>query len=155
MRSIEVLAPFTGRVIPIEDVPDPVFADKIVGDGLAVEPTEGLAYAPIGGELAVFVGSGHAFAMRGPEGLEIIVHVGLDTVNLHGQGFEKLAEVGVQVEPGQALVRFDIDVIRASGYSLVSPVVLANLPAEARLAKTPAPTVRAGRDVLLTVQFEA
>ena len=153
MPTLTLLAPFTGRVVPIEQVPDPVFAQKIVGDGLAIDPGEGVGVAPVSGELAVFVSGGHAFAMRAA-GLEIIVHAGLDTVKMEGKGFEKLAEVGDQVTAGQLIVRFDLAAIRAAGYSTLSPVVISNLPESAQLTKAaPNSQVRAGIDPLLTVEL--
>ncbi len=153
MPSLTILSPFTGRVIPIEQVPDVVFAEKLVGDGLAVELADGQVTAPCDGELAVFVGSGHAFAMRAAD-LEIIVHIGLDTVKLGGRGFEQLAQVGTQVQAGQAVAQADLETIRAAGYSLISPVVIANLPESTRLVKVPANSqVRAGVDLLFSVEL--
>jgi glucose-specific phosphotransferase system IIA component len=153
MPPLKLVSPFSGRVVPIEQVPDPVFAQKIVGDGLAVDPVEGIAVAPIDGELAVLVGSGHAFALRAA-GLEIIVHVGIDTVKMEGRGFEKLAAVGDRVTTGQAIVRFDPAAIRAAGYSIISPMVISNLPDSARLVKADSGAqVRAGVDPLLTVEL--
>ena len=153
MPSLTILSPFTGRVVPIEQVPDVVVAEKLVGDGLAVDLADGRVTAPADGELAVFVGSGHAFAMRAEE-LEIIVHMGLDTVKLGGRGFEQLAQVGTQVRAGQVVAQTDLEIIRAAGYSLISPVVIANLPESARLVKAPAnTTVRAGVDPLFSVEL--
>jgi glucose-specific phosphotransferase system IIA component len=153
MPTLTLLAPFTGRVVPMEQVPDAVFAQKIVGDGLAINPTEGIGVAPVSGELAVFVGGGHAFALRA-ESLEIIVHAGIDTVKMEGKGFEKLARVGDRVTAGQQIVRFDLAAIRAAGYSTISPIVISNLPDSARLTKAEAGSqVRAGIDPLLTVEL--
>ncbi len=153
MPTVILVSPFTGRVVPIEQVPDPVFAQKIVGDGLAIDPDEGIAVAPIDGELAVFVGGGHAFAMRAAD-LEIIVHIGIDTVKMEGYGFEKLAAVGDQVTAGQMIARFDPAAIRAAGYSIISPIVISNLPESARLSKVDGGShVRAGIDPLLTVEL--
>lgn len=153
MQKVILVSPFTGRVVPIEQVPDPVFAQKIVGDGIAVDPEEGVAVAPVEGELAVFVGGGHAFAMRAAD-LEIIVHIGIDTVKMPGGGFEKLAAVGDHVSAGQMIARFDPAAIRASGYSIISPIVISNLPDSAGLKKAdPGSRVRAGIDPLLTVEL--
>lgn len=153
MPRVTLLAPFSGRVVPIEQVPDPVFAQKIVGDGLAIDPDEGIGLAPVDGELAVFVGGGHAFALRSA-GLEIIVHAGIDTVKLEGRGYTKLARVGEPVTAGQMIVRFDLAAIRAAGFSTISPVVISNLPASARLTKAdPEAHVRAGVDPLLTIDL--
>lgn len=146
-----MLAPFSGRVVPLEEVPDPVFSEKMLGDGLAVEPTEGVALAPVTGEVTVFHSHGHAFAIQTDEGVSILVHVGLDTVKMHGRGFVSLAQVGQQVEAGQELVHFDLAAIAEAGYSSISPVIVPDLPSGYTVEKTTAATVRAGRDVLFTV----
>lgn len=154
MRRVEVLSPFTGRVVPLEEVPDPVFAERMLGDGLAVEPREGLGLAPISGRLSVFHSAGHAFAVQdaGSE-VAVLVHVGLDTVHLQGRGFTRLAEAGDLVATGQPVVRFDLAAIAEANYSPLSPVILPDLPADFRVAKTTARGVRAGQDVLLTVEM--
>ena len=148
---IEILSPFTGRVLPIEEVADPVFAEKMVGDGVAVEPTEGVGLSPAPGQLAVFHSAGHAFAVQVTPEVGVLVHIGLNTVQMKGQGFSRSAEKGDSVKAGQEVVKFDIPAIKAAGYSAVSPVILPDLPAEYRIEKTTATSVRAGQDVLLTL----
>lgn len=148
---IEVLAPFSGRVVPLEEVPDPVFSEKMLGDGLALDPTEGVGVAPVTGKLTVFHSAGHAFAVQATDQVSVLVHVGLDTVQMKGEGFTRLAEVGDTVVAGQEIVHFDLAAIAAAGYSSLSPVILPDLPAGYQVEKTPAPTVRAGQDILLTV----
>ncbi len=151
MKKIEILSPFTGRVLPIEEVPDPVFAEKMVGDGVAVEPTEGVGKAPAEGKVAVFHSAGHAFAVQVTEEVGVLVHIGLNTVQMKGEGFEKLAGVGDRVKPGQEIVRFDLARIQQAGHSILSPVVLPDLPENYEIQKTTASAVRAGQDPLLTV----
>jgi glucose-specific phosphotransferase system IIA component len=149
--KLEILAPFTGRVLPIEEVADPVFAEKMVGDGLAIEPAEGRGVAPAAGKIAVFHSAGHAFAVQVTPEIGVLVHVGLNTVQMKGQGFSRLVEKDHDVKAGQDVVRFDIPAIKAAGYSAVSPVILPDLPSEYRIEKTKATSVRAGQDVLLTI----
>jgi PTS system glucose-specific IIA component len=120
---IPILSPFTGRVVPLEEVPDHVFAERMLGEGIAVEPDEGIALAPLKGRLVVFHSAGHAFAIEGQDGLKVLVHIGLDTVHLRGEGFVQLAQEGDWVEAGQPIARFDMERIRAAGFSLVSPVI--------------------------------
>ena len=151
MKRVEVLAPFSGRVVPLEEVPDPVFSGKMLGDGLALDPVEGVGVAPVRGKLTVFHSAGHAFAVQATDELSVLVHVGLDTVQMKGEGFTRLAEVGDEVEAGQELVRFDLAAIAAAGHSSLSPVILPDLPASYQLEKTTASIVRAGQDVLLTI----
>lgn len=151
--QVKVLAPFSGRVTPLEEVPDPVFSEKMLGDGLAVDPTEGIGVAPVTGKLAVFHSAGHAFAVQATDEVSVLVHVGLDTVQMKGEGFTRLAEVGDEVVAGQEIVRFDLAAIGSAGYSPLSPVILPDLPDGYQVEKTIAPTVRAGQDVLLTVTW--
>jgi PTS system glucose-specific IIA component len=156
MTRLEILAPLTGRVVPITDVPDPVFSERMLGDGLAIDPSDGIAVSPVAGRLVVFHSAGHAFAVDSAvPGVSVLVHVGLDTVGLAGRGSTRLAEVGDEVVAGQEIVRFDLAVIREAGLSALSPVVLPQLDAAHRIEKTTAASVRAGRDVLLTVEIGA
>jgi len=142
----------SGRVLPLDEVPDPVFAERMLGNGLAIEPTEGLAVAPISGKLNVFHSAGHAFAIEEEAtGIGVLVHVGLDTVNLHGRGFERLAEAGDVVRSGQTLLRFDLGAIAEAGLSAVSPIVLPDLDPAATISSTTATQVVAGQDVILAV----
>jgi glucose-specific phosphotransferase system IIA component len=155
MSRVEVLAPFSGRVVPLEEVPDPVFSEKMLGDGLAVDPTAGVGVAPVAGKLVVFHSACHAFAVQATDEVSVLVHVGLDTVHMKGEGFTRLAEVGDEVVVGQEIVRFDLTTIESAGYSPLSPVILPDLPAGYQVGKTTAPTVCAGQDVLLTVTWRA
>jgi PTS system glucose-specific IIA component len=152
MKAVQVLSPFTGRVVRIEDVPDAVFAEKMVGDGLAVDPTEGVGCAPIVGNIQLFHRSGHALAVKTSADVAVLVHIGIDTVDMKGQGFERLAEEGDDVAAGQPIVRFDLEAIRKAGHSPISPVILPDLPEGYEIEKTTAAHVRAGHDVLLTVR---
>ena len=153
MSQVEVLAPFSGRVVPLDEVPDPVFSERMLGDGLAVDPIEGIGVAPVTGKLTVFHSAGHAFAVQATNEVSILVHVGLDTVHMKGEGFTRLAEVGDEVRAGQELVHFDLTAIAEAGYSPLSPVILPDLPAGYQIEKTTASTLRAGQDVLLTVTW--
>ena len=154
MTRIDVVAPMSGRLVPIEEVPDPVFAERMLGDGVAVDPVEGIGVAPISGRLVVFHSAGHAFAVEeATTGISVLVHIGLDTVEMHGAGFERLAEAGQDVTAGQEIVRFDLAAIEAAGHSSRSPIVIPQLEPGARVTVTDAERVRAGRDVLLTVEL--
>ena len=122
-----VLAPVSGRVVPLAEVPDEVFAQGMAGEGGAIVPGEsGEAVAPVSGTLVKLFEGGHAFGIEADGGVELIVHVGLDTIEMRGGGFERLAVEGDRVEAGQPVVRFDLDEIRSSGYDPVTPVVVTN-----------------------------
>lgn len=124
---MEVLAPVSGQAVPLGEVPDEVFAEGMAGEGGAIVPgASGEAVAPVSGALVKLFEGGHAFGIETDEGLELIVHVGLDTIEMRGNGFEKLATEGDRVEAGQPIVRFDLDEIKNSGYDPVTPVVVTN-----------------------------
>ncbi len=124
---MEILAPITGEVVPISEVPDEVFAEGMAGEGGAIVPSEsGEAVAPASGTLVKLFEGGHAFGITTESGVDIIVHLGLDTIQMEDGGFDKLATEGDQVEAGQPIVRFDLEAIQQAGYDPVSPVVIAN-----------------------------
>jgi glucose-specific phosphotransferase system IIA component len=155
-RSSElvVLAPLDGEVVPLEQVPDEVFAQKMVGDGLAIEPRGDVAVAPISGRLVRLFPGGHAFVVAAgqasPEEAAVIVHLGLDTVELAGDGFTLLAREGDQVEAGKPVVRFERARLEERGKAVVSPVVFSGNGTVVQRARG---TVRAGRDVLFVVRL--
>ncbi len=151
---VPILSPFTGRVVPLDEVPDPVFAERMLGEGAAVDPREGIAVAPIRGRLVVLHSAHHAFAVEAENGLRVLVHIGLDTIHLRGEGFERLAQEGELVEVGQPIIQFAPERIRAAGYCLLSPVVLPDLPKGYRVQPAAAREVNAGRDPLLYVVVE-
>lgn len=121
-----VRTPFAGPVVALADVPDPVFAGQLVGAGVAVDPTgvagPVTAVAPVDGTIVKL--HPHAFALQGSAGTDVLVHVGIDTVKLRGEGFELLATEGDTVHAGDPVVRFTPSVIEAAGYSPVCPVVV-------------------------------
>jgi len=124
---VEILAPISGRAVPLAEVPDEVFAQGMVGDGGAIVPgASGEVLAPISGTLVKLFEGGHAFGIEGDEGIELIVHVGLDTIEMRGGGFERLAVEGDRVEAGQPIVRFDLAEIRNAGYDPITPIIVTN-----------------------------
>lgn len=150
-EPVTFLAPMTGRLMPLTGVPDQVFAQGMVGQGFAVEPSEGRLVAPVTGRVLQIFPGGHAVVIGGPRGLEIILHVGLDTVELAGQGFRQLCHDGQEVKAGDALVEFDIERIQSSGRSLISPCVIANSETVASLWLAEAGSVKAGEDEAMRV----
>ncbi len=93
-KEIELISPMTGDIIPLEEVPDPVFSEKMMGDGIAIEPSEGKVLSPIDGKIATIFPTNHAIGLVNKEGLEILIHIGIDTVELKGEGFTRIAEEG-------------------------------------------------------------
>lgn len=125
-KPTEIKSPLSGRIIPIENVPDEVFAQKMVGDGIGIEANEGIVVSPADGEILQVFPTKHAVALRTPEGVEILIHIGLDTVNMKGEGFEAFVKQGDQVKAGQELVRFDINLVREKAKSIITPVIITN-----------------------------
>ncbi len=124
---MRVLAPISGRAVPLAEVPDEVFAEGMAGQGCAIVPeASGEAVAPVSGVLVKLFEGGHAFGIAADGGIEMIVHLGLDTIELRGRGFERIATEGDRVEAGQPIVRFDLDEIRAGNYDPVTPVLVTN-----------------------------
>jgi phosphoenolpyruvate-protein phosphotransferase len=125
-ETLELLAPLEGWGTPLDELPDPVFAGRMLGDGVAIDPTSGVVRAPCDGEVVALPASRHAVTLRASNGAEILIHVGIDTVGLQGSGFEALVEVGARVRKGTPLLRFDLDGVAQRAKSLLTPVIIVN-----------------------------
>jgi multiphosphoryl transfer protein len=124
--SIVLLAPMTGLVVPLADVPDPVFADGMLGDGIGIDPLEGKLVAPCEGVVTHLARTGHALTLQTAQGAEILLHIGIDTVDLNGQGFAAKVAQGARVKAGDILIEFDQDFVATKAPSLISIVAVAN-----------------------------
>ena len=145
-----VRAPVTGRIIPIEDVPDPVFASKVIGDGLAIEPTGTVIVAPCDGVISKIFATDHAFSIETLSGVELFVHFGIDTVELDGEGFKRIAREGQQVKVGDPVMALDLALLRSKARSTITPVVISSMKEVRQLDKSDG-EVEAGVDQLMTV----
>ncbi|MEY9869119.1 PTS glucose transporter subunit IIA [Peribacillus sp. RS7] len=132
----QLLAPINGQVINIEDVPDPVFSGKMMGDGIAILPEEGLVVSPIDAEVIQVFHTKHALGLRTKHGLELLIHIGLETVNLKGEGFEVHVTEGQRVKAGDKLVTFDIEFLKSKAPSIVTPIVVTNGDLVEKIEKT-------------------
>lgn len=126
-KTIELKAPVIGNAVELSKVPDEVFASKMLGDGLAIEPAKGTLYSPCDGEVIQVFPTKHAVGIRTKEGIEILLHIGVDTVTMNGQGFESLVSAGDNVYEGQSLVNFDIELIGRLAKSTVTPLLITNM----------------------------
>jgi phosphoenolpyruvate-protein phosphotransferase len=126
ITHVSLVAPITGLLVPIEQVPDPVFAQKMVGEGISIDPLSGLLLAPCDGVVAQLHPSHHAITILTAEGLEVLLHIGLDTVEMRGEGFTPKVSVGDQVRTGRELIAFDLDLVATSAKSLLTQMVISN-----------------------------
>ena len=125
-KTFKLVAPMTGKSIPLSETPDPVFAQKMAGDGLAMLPEADVVVAPADGELSLVFNTKHAFAMTLENGVELLVHIGIETVTLNGEGFEQLAEAGTKVKAGDPIIKIDREFIKSKGLPLTTPVLITN-----------------------------
>jgi phosphocarrier protein FPr/phosphocarrier protein len=126
MANLTLVSPLRGWCAPLDETPDAVFAQRLLGDGVAIDPTDGVLCAPCDGEVISVAAAGHAVALRAANGAEILLHVGIDTVALGGEGFKVLVAAGVRVRSGQPLLDFDLDVLARRAKSLLTPIVITN-----------------------------
>lgn len=122
-----LVSPITGDVVALDQVPDEAFASKAVGDGVAIKPTGKIVVSPAAGTIVKIFNTNHAFCLETVQGAEIVVHMGIDTVNLNGQGFTRLVEEGAEVAAGQPVLELDLDFLNTHARSMISPVVCSNI----------------------------
>ena len=123
---LKFVAPVKGKTLPLSEVPDPVFAQGMVGVGLAIMPEDDVIVAPVDGELTLVMDTKHAFAMTLDNGIELLVHIGLETVTLNGEGFEQLAQAGTKVKAGTPIIKVDRAFIKSKGLPLITPILITN-----------------------------
>ena len=145
-----VLCPVSGTLMDISEVNDPVFAGKAMGDGVAFVPSEGILTAPISGTVEALFPTGHALAIKGEDGLGVMLHIGIDTVDMKGEGFNARIAQGDRVEVGQVLVEFDREKIAAAGFEDTTMLVVTELASDLTLTKCRAGAVARG-DVVLSL----
>lgn len=144
-----MLSPLSGLIVPVTQVPDPVFANGLAGNGIAIDPTEGKVLAPCDGKILNLHPSRHALTLALEDGSQLLIHIGIDTVKLRGQGFTARVKNGEQVKRGQLLIEFDLDAVALAATSLISPVILVE-PKDADLKFTNVVQVSAGKDELFS-----
>lgn len=125
-RKLQIYAPVNGEIVSLEQVPDPVFSQKMMGEGIAIMPEKGNIHAPVEGTVVLVSDTKHAIGLRSDDGTEILIHIGLETVALKGEGFTVLVAAGDRVSMGQALIEVDWDYIREHAKSIITPIVITN-----------------------------
>ena len=149
--DVEIYAPLSGEIVNIEDVPDVVFSEKIVGDGIAIRPTGNKLVAPVDGVVGKIFETNHAFSMESKEGVELFVHFGIDTVELKGEGFTRVAQEGQSVKRGDTIIELDLALLEAKAKSVLTPVVISNMDEISNMEKKSGEVV-AGDSVVLVLK---
>ncbi|MGD6815808.1 PTS sugar transporter subunit IIA [Metabacillus sp. 84] len=125
-KEESVFAPMKGKLVSLEEVPDPVFSQKMMGDGAAIIPSEGKVVSPVNGEIIQLFHTKHAIGLRSETGMELLIHVGLETVGMNGEGFEAHVKEGDKVSVGDALLTCDLTLISEKASSIITPIVITN-----------------------------
>lgn len=147
----KIFAPISGNIIELEDVPDEVFAQKMIGDGVAIIPVaSGVMVAPADGRVEKIFDTNHAFSVVTSSGIEIFVHFGMDTVKLEGQGFKRLVKEGAVVKAGTPLIEYDYDFLKENAKSVITPVIISNYEDYTDLGKQSG-SVKAGENLVLDI----
>lgn len=149
--TLEIMAPISGEAVPLAQVPDETFAGGLMGNGIAIKPSEGILKAPFDGKVAHIVKSNHAVILEHSSGMQLLLHIGIDTVSLKGSGFVSHIATGDQVKAGQTLIEFDLDGIRAAGCDTISPVIVTNTEESTPQVEGRYGQVTAGQDLILIV----
>ena len=150
-EGITLYAPLSGKVIPLSEVGDEAFSSGALGQGAAIIPAEGKLYAPVDGIVAAFFPTGHAVGIQTTDGVEILIHVGMDTVTLDGKGFDKKVNQGDTVKKGDLLLTFDLHIIEEAGLSAVTPMIITNPAGYSQIRPAQTENVEAG-DYFLTIR---
>lgn len=146
--NVSISAPIKGNVVALADVKDEVFSSESMGKGIAIEPEEGKVYAPADGVISTFFPTGHAIGITTDSGAEILIHVGMDTVEMNGDGFEPQKSQGDKVKKGDLLLKFNIDKIKAAGHPVTTPVIITNSDDYADVIPTNALKVNSGDELI-------
>ncbi|WP_053218561.1 N-acetylglucosamine-specific PTS transporter subunit IIBC [Virgibacillus senegalensis] len=154
LASNDFVAPASGKLMEITEVPDEVFSEKMMGDGFAIEPEDGLFVAPVDGEIINVFPTKHAVGIKASTGHEVLVHVGLDTVQLGGKGFEVFVSEGKQVKKGEKLLKVDLGFIRENAASAITPVIFTNLGDNEQVRLLQSGTIKIGQENILDLKQE-
>ena len=148
-----VYAPLNGQAVALEQVPDEVFSEKVLGDGLGIIPSDGKVYSPVNGEISSVAETLHAYGFASDDGLEILVHVGLDTVALKGEGFKSYVNEGDRVRVGDLVAEVDLELLKKKGINPITPVLVCD-GGDDKVMNTLSGSVTAGQDAVITLADE-
>lgn len=148
MNKITIASPLNGEIVPLKEVKDETFASEMMGKGIAINPTEGKVVSPINGTVQMIFKTKHAIGLKSEDGAEILIHIGMDTVQLDGKHFTAHVKDGDKVKVGDTLVEFDMDAIKKEGYELVTPVIITNTMEYLEIVPKEIKSVNAGEDII-------
>ena len=154
VKNETIFAPVNGKTTALENVPDPTFSEKMMGDGLAIEPTDGKFVSPVDGEVILTFPTQHAIGIKSKSGVELLIHIGLETVHMDGEGFDVYVKQGDQVKVGDPLITFDLQLIKEKAASHITPVIITNGDMVSSYGKTSDTTVIAGESNLLELSLQ-
>jgi len=150
-----IIAPLTGAVLSIEEVPDPVFSQKMMGDGIAIDPSEGIVVSPVDGEIIQLFHTKHAIGIQSKTGLEILIHIGLETVSMNGEGFVAHVKEGDKVCVGDKLITFDLELVKEKAASAITAMVITNGDVVETLEKLNEVEAKKGATALLQTELKS
>lgn len=151
-KDLQLYAPLNGEIIPLEDVPDPVFGEKMMGEGIAIVPIEGKVVSPVDGKIVQVPETKHAIGIKTADGTEILIHIGLETVALKGEGFTMNVSVDDQVSVGDSLIDFDLNYIKENSSNSITPIVITNTSTDKKEYKpTEEIQAKAGETIIMTI----
>ncbi len=148
-----IMAPLSGKIVPLNEVPDNVFSEKVIGDGIAIEPSEGRIYSPVNGEITQIADTKHAYGIKSEDGVEILIHFGLETVALNGEGFNVKVKVGDKVKAGDMIAKVDMEFMITKGINTITPVLICD-GADDKKIECMSGEVEAGKDVIINIADE-
>lgn len=147
-KDTVISSPMKGRCVSIKEVSDPTFSEEILGKGVAIVPKDGRVYAPADGVITTIFPTGHAVGMTTDDGVELLIHVGLDTVALKGEGFRIIGKDEQKVKKGDLLIEADLEKIKAAGYDVITPVIVCNTDKYSEIIGRTDTEVSAGDELL-------
>ncbi|MBU5486237.1 PTS glucose transporter subunit IIA [Clostridium sp. MSJ-11] len=152
-RNHILTAPMDGKVVDLSTIQDKVFSKKLVGEGVAIDPTNDVVVAPADGKLSLLFKTNHAFGMVLDNGIEILIHIGIDTIGLESEGFNPLVKEGDMLKSGEPVIKIDRELIINKGYSLITPIIITNVDVVKEIEYNTNENVKSGEDTLLTYKL--
>lgn len=153
-KTNRVVAPIDGTVIELSKVPSQIFSERMAGDGVAILSTGNVIVAPVEGKVTMIFATNHAFSITTSEGIQVLVHIGVDSIGLQGKGFQRLVEEGTFVKTGEPIIKVNRDEIISRGYDLITPVLIVNPDMIRELQGCHGVEVNAGENEILTYKIK-